>query len=122
MKFTPHEMSVLVFIAQRPDFLAHYISSLGVEARQVAEFLAGSPPASSAVEAAGLGIRADAARRRLVAEVDSPAELAAANPPDEHGQRLSRSSCFCSCCCGFEPDRTPTARNDCTCKLLRRRG
>lgn len=64
MKFTPHEMSVLVFIAQRPDFLSHYISSLGVEARQVAEFLAGRPPASSTVEAVGLGIRAAAPQHR----------------------------------------------------------
>lgn len=64
MKFTPYEMSVLVFIAQRPDFLSRYIDSLGVEARQVAEFLAGRPPASSAVEAAGLGIRAAMPRHR----------------------------------------------------------
>lgn len=70
MKFTPHEMSVLVFIAQRPDFLSHYIESLGVEARQVGEFLAGRPPASSAVEAVGLGIRAAAPQRR-----EMPAEL-----------------------------------------------
>lgn len=49
-------------------------------------------------------------------EVNLPAELAAANPPDEYGQRLSRSSCFCDCCCGLEPGRTPTARNDCSCK------
>lgn len=64
MKFTPHEMSVLVFIAQRPDYLTQFIDSLGVEARQVAEFLAGRPPASAAVEAVGLGIRATVPQRR----------------------------------------------------------
>lgn len=30
--------------------------------------------------------------------------------------KLDADACFCDCCCGFYPERTPEARADCSCK------